>query len=97
VQTVASNEQKVFPLEFPFEYRGASYIEMKARRPKVRDLRNFIKNVDKEGMQAMEKVLADLMEIDTQVIAEIDVEDFGPMKAWFEGFLEKISNASSES
>ena len=92
-----SANEKVFNLKFPFEHRGASYIEFKARRPKVRDLRNFIKNVDKEGIVAMEKVLADLMEIDTAVIAEIDVEDFGPMKHWFESFLEKMTSESSES
>jgi hypothetical protein len=88
--------EKVFNLQFPFEHRGANYIEFKARRPKVRDLRNFIKNVEKEGIVAMEKVLADLMEIDTAVIAEIDVEDFGPMKQWFESFLEKMTSESND-
>ena len=66
--------EKVFNLQFPFEHRGANYIEFKARRPKVRDLRNFIKNVEKEGMVAMEKVLADLMEIDTAVSATAPIE-----------------------
>ena len=86
--------EKVFNLQFPFEHRGANYIEFKARRPKVRDLRNFIKNVDKDSVAAMEKVLADLMEVDEKVIAEIDVEDFAPMKAWFEGFLKPMMSAS---
>jgi hypothetical protein len=94
---MATATEKVFDLKFPFEYRGANYIEFKARRPKVRDLRNFIKNVDKDGIVAMEKVLADLMSIDTTVIAEIDIEDFGPMKQWFESFLDKMTNESSES
>ncbi|SHH06617.1 phage tail assembly protein [Bradyrhizobium erythrophlei] len=82
--------EQVFPLNHPFEYRGASYIEFKARRPKVRDLRNFIKNVDKDGVAAMEKVLADLCEVDEKIIAEVDIEDFTPMKAWFEGFLKPM-------
>lgn len=77
----------VFSLSHPFEYRGSEYIEFKARRPKVRDLRNFIKNVDKDGVSAMERVLADLFEVDEKIIAEIDVEDFAPMKKWFEDFL----------
>jgi hypothetical protein len=94
---MATATEKVFNLKFPFEYRGAQYIEFKARRPKVRDLRNFIKNVDKDSVQAMEKVLADLMEIDTTIIAEIDVEDFAPMKAWFEGFLKAMLGESEES
>ena len=82
--------EHVFNLAHPFEYRGAQYIEFKARRPKVRDLRNFIKNVDKDSVAAMEKVLADLCEIDEKIIAEIDIEDFGPMKKWFEGFLKPM-------
>ena len=81
---------QTFNLNHPFEHRGATYVEFKARRPKVRDLRNFIKNVDKDGVAAMEKVLADLCEVDEKIIAEVDVEDFAPMKAWFEGFLKPM-------
>ncbi len=80
----------VFNLAYPFEYRGATYVEMKARRPKVRDLRGFIKNVDKDSVAAMEKVLADLCEVDEKIIAEVDVADFGPMKKWFEDFLKPM-------
>jgi Phage tail assembly chaperone proteins, E, or 41 or 14 len=87
---MATDSTTVFPLAHPFEYRGATYIELKARRPKVRDLRLFIKNVDKDGVAAMEKVLADLCEMDEKVIAEIDIEDFGPMKKWFEDFLKPM-------
>ncbi|WP_029083400.1 phage tail assembly protein [Bradyrhizobium sp. th.b2] len=90
-------EKKNFPLKFPFEFRGANYTEFNARRPKVRDIRNFIKGVEKDGMSAMEKVLADLFEVDNTIIAEIDSEDFAPMKAWFEHFLELMSGESSES
>jgi hypothetical protein len=84
------SEATVFNLTHPFEYRGANYIEFKPRRPKVRDLRQFIKNVDKDGVAAMEKVLADLCEVDEKVIAEVDVEDFAPMKKWFEDFLKPM-------
>jgi len=92
-----ATEKKNFPLKFPVEFRGATYSEFNARRPKVRDIRQFIKNVEKDGMIAMEKVLADLMEVDGTIIAEIDSEDFGPMKAWFEGFLELMAGESKES
>lgn len=92
-----ATEKKNFALKFPFEFRGATYSEFNARRPKVRDIRTFIKNVEKDGMQAMEKTLADLMEVDNVIIAEIDSEDFGPMKSWFESFLEKMTSGSAES
>lgn len=89
--------EKIFELKFPFEHRGAKYETMKARRPRVRDLRSFIKNVDKDSVAAMEKVLADLMEIDEKIIAEIDIEDFAPMKEWFEGFLKIMLGGSEDS
>lgn len=87
----------VFELKYPFEKNGAKYEKFEARRPKVRDLRNFIKNVDKDSIVAMEKVLADLMEVDEKIIAEIDVADFGPMKVWFEDFLKQMLGDSAES
>ena len=92
-----ANNETTFDLKYPFEHKGASYVEFKARRPKVRDLRNFIKNADRDGVQAMEKVLADLMEIDEKVISEIDIEDFGPMKKWFENFLKPMLGESNDS
>ncbi|WFU52323.1 phage tail assembly protein [Bradyrhizobium pachyrhizi] len=85
-------KQEIFNLSHPFEYRGATYVELKARRPKVRDLRNFVKNMEKDAIAAMEKVLADLFEVDEKVIAEVDVEDFGPMKKWFEDFLKPMTS-----
>jgi hypothetical protein len=87
---------QVFNLDHPFEFRGANYIEFKARRPKVRDLRAFLKNIDKDAVAAMEKVLADLFEVDDKVISEIDIDDFTPMKAWFEGFLKPMLGVSDE-
>jgi hypothetical protein len=92
-----ATEKKNFPLKYAFEHRGATYTEFNARRPKVRDIRTFIKNVEKDGMLAIEKALADLFEVDSVIVAEIDPEDFGPMKAWFEGFLELMAGASNES
>ncbi len=88
--------ETLFNLKFPFEFRGTEYVEFKARRPKVRDLREFIKNVDKDGIGAMEKVLSNLMEIDEKVIQEVDIEDFGPMKKWFEGFLKPMVSDSDD-
>lgn len=87
---------KVFTLEFPFDFRGTTYKEFEARRPKVRDLRQFIKNLDKDSVEAVEKVLANLCEVDESIIAEMDIEDFAPMKTWFEGFLKSIAGESNE-
>lgn len=87
---------KVFDLKYPFEFKGASFVEFKARRPKVRDLREFIKNVDKDGVDAMAKVLGNLCEVDDKVMQEVDIEDFGPMKSWFEGFLKPMLGDSND-
>lgn len=84
----------VFELSQPFEYKGATYTTMTARRPKVRDLRTFMKNLEKDNTTALEKVFVDLCEVDDKVIAEIDIEDFAPMKAWFEAFLKPMISDS---
>jgi hypothetical protein len=79
-----------FEFKFPFEFRGQKYPSLEARRPKVRDLRSFIKEVEKDGIAAMEIVLGNLCEVEPAVISEIDTEDFAPMKKWFEDFLKPM-------
>lgn len=86
-----------FELKFPFEYKGTTYTELKARRPKVRDLRSFIKDVERDSVNAMEKVIGNLCEVDDKIIAELDLEDFNPIKQWFEDFLKPMLGGSTES
>jgi hypothetical protein len=83
---------KVFTLKFPFEYRGTTYTVFQARRPKVKDIRKFIKSLEADPVLAMEQAIADLVEIEPEVIAEIDIEDFAPIKNWFEAFLAPMAN-----
>ena len=85
---------KTFPLGYPFDFRGVSYREFTARRPKVRDLREFIRTVDKDGIKAVERVLSNLFEVEEAVVAEIDIEDFAPMRRWFDDFLKPMLNES---
>ncbi|TXM68210.1 phage tail assembly protein [Methylobacterium sp. WL120] len=88
---------KKFDFEHPFDYRNATYDSIEFRRPRVRDLKSFVKNAETDAVGAMEKVLANLSDLDEKVIAEIDLEDFAPIKKWFEGFLKFISDASENS
>lgn len=88
--------QTIFEMKFPFEYRGKTYIEFSMRRPKVRDLRNFLKAMEKDPSGALEKIVANLCEVDEPVIAEIDIEDFAPMKQWFSNFLKPMMDDSDE-
>jgi hypothetical protein len=83
---------KTFELKFPFTFKGTEHTKFEARRPKVRDVRKFVQLLDKDSVKAMETVLGDLVEEDPLVIAEIDIEDFAPMKGWFEGFLKPIAD-----
>jgi hypothetical protein len=85
-----------YKLKFPFEHAGVNYTEFSLRRPKVRDFRNFAKNIERDPITAMEEIISDLCEIDGNVIAEIDIEDWGPMKDFFEGFLDKLSKKSEK-
>lgn len=84
-----------FELKKPFEYKGAKYDTVSARRPKVKDVRNFIKNMERDSSTAVEKALVDLTELDDAVIAEIDIEDYAPMKKWFESFLKQLMDDST--
>lgn len=86
-----------FSLDHPFEYKGATYNQFEARRPRVRDLRNFLKDMEKDGATALERVIANLCEVDEKIIGEIDIADFVPMKKWFEDFLRPMLNESTES
>lgn len=92
----ANSIAQVFTLDYPFTFRGTEYTKFEARRPKVRDLRTFIKNLDTDSVQAMEKVLSSLCEVDEPVIAEMDIADFNPMKKWFEAFLKPMLDASND-
>lgn len=79
-----------FELDHPFDKGGENYARLEARRPKVRDLNQFLKDVDKDASSAMEKVLANLCEVHPSVIAEVDIEDYAKMKRWFEDFLKPM-------
>ena len=63
-----SANTKTFPLGYPFDFRGVSYREFTARRPKVRDLREFIRTVDKDGIKAIERTLSNLFEVEEAVV-----------------------------
>lgn len=87
---------KTFEFIHPVEYRNGTYTQLVVRRPRVKDLKNFVKNAEQDSVAALEKVIADLSDgIDEKVISEIDLEDFAPIKKWFEGFLKVISDASA--
>lgn len=93
----AESTATVFELQYPFEYKGATYNSFTARRPKVRDIRSFLKNLERDATSAMELVLANLIDHDEKVIAEIDIADYAPMKNWFEGFLRPLMDDSTAS
>jgi hypothetical protein len=93
---VSATLQK-FELAHPFEYRSKEYTEIEVRRPKVRDLKIFVKEAEGNAVAAMEKIIGNLADLDEKVITEIDLEDFAPIKKWFEGFLKFISDASENS
>lgn len=88
---------KIFNFEYPFEHNGSTYDKLEVRRPKVRDLKNFVKDAENTqigSVGAIERQIASLSETPPAVIAEIDLEDFAPIKAWFTTFLKLISDAS---
>lgn len=87
----------VFKLRYPFQFKGATYARFEMRRPKLRDLKKFSKEVEKDAIVAMERMIADLCELDEKVIQELDLKDFGPMKKRVEDFLNDMASESDES
>lgn len=94
---MTNDTNTVFELKYPFEFRGDRYEKFEMRRPKLRDLKKFSKEVEKDTIVAMERAVADLCEVDEKVVQELDLADFGPMKDRFEAFLQEMASASSES
>lgn len=87
---------KQFTLQYPFDFRGKNYTVLNARRPKVLDVRKFLKKVDSDPIKAMEDMIGDLCEVEGDVIANVDFADFPQMKAWVEDFLKLMLPASSD-
>lgn len=87
----------VFDLKFPFDFKGEKHTRFEMRRPKVRDLKKFARENEKDAIVAMERVIADLCEVTEVVVQELDLEDFAPMKKAFEDFLNAMANDSAES
>lgn len=85
-----------FVLKYPFEYRGANYTRFDMRRPRLRDLKKFSKEADKDAIVAMEKMIADLCEVDDKIVQELDLADFGPMKSRVEAFLNEMASDSDD-
>lgn len=85
--TPVESGPKRFTLSKPYEFRGTRYDHFIAREPKVRDLRQFIRNADADPILAIEQALSDLIQVDLPVLGEMHVHDFYEMKTWFEAFL----------
>lgn len=82
-----------FVLEAPFEFGGASYTKFDLRRPKVLDVRRFVEDANKgTELEAIEKLVAQLAGVAPQVVAQIDFEDFAPMRKYITDFLKKMAN-----
>jgi hypothetical protein len=87
---------KVFTLHRAVEHRGQRFETLTAREPRVRELRTFLKDVDRDAILAMEKVLANLCQVDEGVMESLSIKDFGTMKKWFEGFLLEMMSESED-
>jgi hypothetical protein len=93
---MAAANIKIFELKYPFEHRGANMTQLEVRRPRVRDLKDFVKDSETSVVTAMRNVIANLSQVPPEVVQEIDLEDFGPIKSWFTDFLKFINPESEE-
>lgn len=77
-----------FPLKFPVEdFGGERITELNLRRPKGGDVRRI--NEAKGSAIALSfKMMADLAEVDTKLIDELDPEDIAAINDWLEPILD---------
>lgn len=69
---MAHNE--TYELKYPFTHKGEEFTELCIRRPKLRDLKKADKI--KDELTKSISMLADLAEIETGAMDEMDPEDF---------------------
>lgn len=72
--------REVFELKYPFSHGGEEFTSFSLRRPKVRDIRKAEKA--KDEMDKIVGMISDLAEVSTQVVDELDPEDFQVVADW---------------
>lgn len=83
-----------FVLENPFDFQGTRYEKFDLRRPKVLDVRRFLEDSQKgTELEAIEKLTAQLAGVPPAVIAQIDFDDFTPIRRFVTDFLTRGANA----
>lgn len=65
---------ETYELKYPFTHKGEEITELNIRRPKLRDLKKADKI--KDELTKSISMLADLAEIETGAMDEMDPEDF---------------------
>ena len=78
--------KKTIVLEHAIQVDGVDVTELKMRRPKVRDMLVADKH---DGNQGSKEVLmfANLCEVDSSVIEDLDLADYQRMQECYQGFL----------
>lgn len=81
-----------FVLENPFDFQGTNYTKFDLRRPKVLDIRRFFEDANKlSDIEAIEKLISQLAGVPPAVVAQIDYEDFVPIRKFVLDFLKSTS------
>lgn len=82
-----------FVLDAPFDFQGTNYTKFDLRRPKVLDVRRFVEDSNKSTeIEAIEKMISQLAGVPPAAIAQIDYEDFVPMRKYVTDFLTRTAN-----
>jgi len=87
-------DKHTIALHFPVEVGGQTFSELAFRRPKVRDLRKLRSGKGSDEDRAL-ALLADLAEVDPNVIDELDPDDLAQINHWLEPILGPPAEAAS--
>ena len=85
-----------FPLKYPVTFKGQQVDKLTLRRPKHRDLQNL--ETRKGGDIAKSTLMiADLAQVEPELISELDVEDSAAISAWIDSVFDPKGERSGTS
>lgn len=86
---------EVITLEYPIENNGEQITTLSMRRPKVRDQRLAHKMKGDDSDKEVQ-LFANLCEVSTDVIDELDAVDYGQLQEQYKDFLSLKKEPSEE-
>lgn len=81
---------RTFTLTIPVDWNGQKITSLKIRRPKVKDTRLLLSDMDTDPIGGQSKYFASLAGQPAMVIEELDLADMKMIREWVESFTQDV-------